>query len=69
MDTKTRIRRYEQFREALGETKHYQQLAELNENYPDLYKRYKERLEKEKLKESNPLAYYLRYGGNPSVEV
>lgn len=69
MDKKTKIRSYDQFKSAWGRVKHYQQLVELHQNYPKLYKSYTERLEKERLKESNGLEYYLRYGGNPKVQL
>lgn len=69
MDEKTKIRSYDQFKAAQGKTKNYRQLAELHQNYPELYKSYQERMEKEKLKESNGLEYYLKYGGNPRVEL
>lgn len=64
MDTKQKIKSFEQFKQARGKTKHYQQLAELHRRCPELYDSYQERMKKEQLKANDPVSYYLQYGGN-----
>lgn len=64
MDTEKKIRSFEQFKHAWGKVKHYKQLAELHQNCPDTYDSYLLRLKREQLKESDPVSYYLQYGGN-----
>lgn len=64
MDTEKKIKSFEQFKQAWGKTKHYQQLAELHRRCPELYDSYQERMKKEQLKANDPVSYYLQYGGN-----
>lgn len=68
MDRTKKIKSFEQFKTAWGKTTHYRQLVELNQMSPELYASYKERLEKEQLKEKDPVSFYLQYGVNATVK-
>lgn len=68
MDTEKKIRSFEQFKQAWGKTRYYQQLVELHQNRPETYDAYLSRMEREKLKANDPVSYYLQYGGNLTVK-
>lgn len=62
MNKKEKIVTFGDFKNAYGKTGYYHQLRDLRQSDPDKYERFKERLEREKLKESNPVAYHMQYG-------
>lgn len=61
MNKEKKIKNFEDFKSAWGRTSRYHQLREFHQNDPGKYEEFRNKFEKEKLREHDPVSYYFQY--------